>query len=293
MRSCRSHPRLLTESDVLEWCAGSGRPIANNTVRSRLSRACTFLRWCVRSGEADPALVEALMGRDNPLRRTPRLYGKVQGTYPARWLTHEQAYGQLLDTCDDSDVGLRDQLLLRLGLAGMRAAEIINLKVGDLRLDDDPPRINWIGKGNRSRSLVPGRKLVALLDAYLARYHAARGAAGAPCGLPPSTPLVCREKTGAGAGQLSWGNRIQQTCSVRRIVLRHANDADLGHMSPHDLRRTAAGILHRSRDEHGAHYFDLLDIQKVLGHSDPATTMRSYLDPIDNQHEVRAAAFLD
>ena len=59
-------------------------------------------------------------------------------------------------------------------------------------------------------------------------------------------------------------------------------------MSPHDLRRTAAGILHRSRDDDGAHYFDLLDIQKVLGHADPATTMRSYLDPLDTRR-VRAA----
>ncbi|MHB1534960.1 MAG: hypothetical protein ACYC1D_10200 [Acidimicrobiales bacterium] len=69
------HPGLLTESVVLAWC-GQGR--ANNTVRNTLSRACTFLRWCVRQGEADVDLVEALMSRDNPLRQIPRLYGKVQ-----------------------------------------------------------------------------------------------------------------------------------------------------------------------------------------------------------------------
>jgi hypothetical protein len=44
------HPALLTESMVLAWC-GQGR--ANNTVRNTLSRAFTFLRWCVRQGEAD------------------------------------------------------------------------------------------------------------------------------------------------------------------------------------------------------------------------------------------------
>ena len=65
-----------------------------------------------------------------PAPPPPRLYGKVQGTYPARWLTHEQAYDQLAPPCDDSDVGLRDELLLRLGLAGMRAAEIIDLQLG-------------------------------------------------------------------------------------------------------------------------------------------------------------------
>ena len=80
--SRRDHPRLLTEADVLAW-AGQ-RHLANNTQRNRLSRVCTFLRWCVRTGEADPALVEALMSRDNPLRRVPRLYGKVQAKNPAR-----------------------------------------------------------------------------------------------------------------------------------------------------------------------------------------------------------------
>ena len=73
----------------------------------------------------------------------------------------------------------------------------------------------------------------------------------------------------------------------------HAEQAGLGHVSPHDLRRTAAGILHRAVSEDGAHYFDLLDIQKVLGHANPATTLRSYIDPIDNGVISRAAQVLD
>jgi hypothetical protein len=90
---------------------------------------CTFLRWCARIGEADAALVEALMSRDNPLRRTPRLYGKVQGQYPARWLNYEEAFGTLLAACQDRTTpGMRDELVLRLGLAGLRAAEIIRLR---------------------------------------------------------------------------------------------------------------------------------------------------------------------
>jgi hypothetical protein len=39
--------------------------------------------------------------------------------------------------------------------------------------------------------------------------------------------------------------------------------------------------------------FDLLDIQRVLGHSDPTTTMHSYLEPLDTQTISRAAAYLD
>jgi len=94
----------LTDAAVNHWVAQAR---ANNTRRGRLARACTFPRWCVRQGEADPALVEDLQSRENPLLRpTPPLYGKLQGAYLARWLTHDEAYGTLLGVCDRSDVGI-------------------------------------------------------------------------------------------------------------------------------------------------------------------------------------------
>ena len=264
-----------------QW-AGAAR--ANNTRRGRLARACTFLRWCVRHGHADPVLVEELQSRENPLRATPPLYGKLQGKYPARWLTHDEAFGQLLGTCDESDLGLRDALVLRLGLAGMRVAEIAHLTVGDLRADS----IEWIGKKNRPRKASIGPALSQLLADYLGRYEAALGRP-----LAPTDPVVCREKPGHGRGQVSWGSPFAQPCSIHRLVTLRASAANLGHVSPHDLRRSAAGILHHAIAADGGHLFDLLDIQRVLGHSDPATTMRSYIDPMDTGVLARAAVVLD
>ena len=109
----------------------------------------------------------------------------------------------------------------------------------------------------------------------------------------PGAYVVCRQKPGGGAGEISWGSPIARTCSVQRIVRLRAEAAGLGHMSPHDLRRTAAGILHRSLGSDGGHLFDLRDVQQVLDHSDPATTQRSYLDPLDTGAKERAAAVLD
>jgi hypothetical protein len=53
------------------------------------------------------------------------------------------------------------------------------------------------------------------------------------------------------------------------------------------------GSSYRAVSEDGAHHFDLLDMQKVLGHANPATTMRSYIDPLDTGAIRRAAAVLD
>ncbi len=275
---------MLSDAEVNHWVAGAR---ANNTRRGRLARACTFLRWCVRMGEADPVLVEELASRENPLRATPPLYGKLQGKFPARWLTYEQAYETLVGGCDDSDVGRRDELVLRLGLAGMRVSEIIHLGVGDLQLGSDPT-IAWIGKKSRPRRIGVGPGLLTLLDDYLGRYEAGLGRP-----VSASDPVVCRQKPGAGVGRVSWGRPFKQPCSVAKLVAGRAEEAGLGHMSPHDLRRSAAGILHRSVSDDGAHYFDLLDIQKVLGHANPATTMRSYIDPLDTGVIRRAASVLD
>ncbi|HUI02404.1 MAG TPA: site-specific integrase [Acidimicrobiales bacterium] len=183
---------------------------------------------------------------------------------------------------------MRDEVVLRLGLAGMRAAEITSLRIGDLHLDHDPPTIAWIGKASRSRRLVPGPALVRLLGRSLTAYEEHIGRR-----LRDDHPVVCRRKPGAGQGQVSWGHPIARTCSIQDIVRSRATQAGLGHLSPHDLRRSAAGILHRARSADGGHLFDLRDIQQVLDHADPATTQRSYLDPLGTGTKERAASYLD
>jgi integrase len=268
--------------DLLEFCT-AGDP-ANNTVYQRTTKVCTFLRWCryERLIEDNPA--ERLRDRDSPLRTYARTYGKVQARNPGRWLTHEEAYGQLVAACRDGTlVGLRDEIVIRLGLLGMRLFEIRSLTAGDLgRL----PVLTWTGKGRKPRRAVAGQSLEQALNGYLAAY----------AGVEADSPLICRQVLGAarqgGPHRIDWhrpaGNR-----TLFGIVAGRAKAAGLGHVAPHDLRRSAAGILHTATNADGAHYFDLLDIQRVLGHSDPATTMRSYLEPMDTDVIDRASAFLD
>lgn len=129
-------PRGLTEAAVNQWV---GHARANNTRRGRLARVCTLLRWCVRQGEAAPELVETLQSRENPLRAaSPAVCRKVQGKYPAPWLTHAEAYVTLLGVCNEADVGLRDALIFRFGLAGMRVSEILRLGGREPRARDTP-----------------------------------------------------------------------------------------------------------------------------------------------------------
>lgn len=292
----RRHPTDLTEADLIHWCTTSavtGRALANNTVHQRRSLVRTFLRWCLRCGHVDADASAHL--NDGPLRSFQRTYGRVQATNPGRWLTYEQAFSTLVAACQDgTQIGLRDELVVRLGLAGVRAGEIGRMTIGNLRLDHGDPHIAWSGKGHKPRRIDVGPALAALLHKYLAQYTLSLGHTPTH-----DHPLICRNRfQGArwNAAAVEWGTgyaRSSANDGPRNIVVKRAAQAGLGHVATHDLRRTAAGILHRSTDEHGAHHFDLLDIQRVLDHSDPSVTMRCYLDPMDHGAKARAASVLD
>ncbi len=278
----RTHPADLTEADLLDFCT-AGDP-ANNTVYQRVAKVRTFLRWCQRTGLIDTNPADRLRDRDSPLRSYRRTYGKVQGHNPGRWLTYEQAFVQLLGACQrDGIVGLRDELVLRFGLAGLRLGEIAHLCVDNLR---HAPTLTWTGKGHTPRQATLGKTFVARIDRYLNEYSDPT----------PASPLICRQVLGAarhgGERRIDWHHAVSNR-ALYEVVTSRARSAGLGHVAPHDLRRTAAAILHTATSDDGGHRFDLVDIQRVLGHADPATTMRSYLAPMATDVLDRAAVFLD
>jgi integrase len=265
----------------LAYCTANNP--ANNTVYQRSSQVRTFLRWCHREGHVERDLGELLADRSSPLRSYRRTYGKVQDKNPGRWLTKDEAYGQLIHACQDGTVlGLRDEIMLRLGLTGMRRAELTRLTLHDV---ERLPMITWTGKGHKPRKTTAGQTLVTCITRYLSWYDDAA----------PDKPLLCRRPQGNStntAGRLEWGKPISVS-SVYSTVRRRAEAAGIGKLAPHDLRRTAAGILHNATSDQGAHHFDLLDIQQVLGHSDPAVTMKCYLDPMATDVLDRASNYLD
>jgi integrase len=271
----RKHsPAQLSENDVIAWVVHT--PASNNHVRQRLSVARTFLRWSARQGFPVPDIEESAA---QVRRAHPKVYAKAQAAYPARFLTRDQA-DQLIAACQDKTwTGSRDQLAVRLGLYGLRLAEIAALTWGNLQDN----RLAWTGKGNKPRKVTLGADMLHLLERWRRQY--ARHAQ-----ITPTTPIICAN-TNQRPPTMRWGQSMSPI-TIRLHVGQRAQLAGLGHVAPHDLRRTAAGILHNARDDSGSHMFDLLDIQQVLGHTDPATTMRSYLEPITTDILDRASAYL-
>jgi integrase len=171
---------------------------------------------------------------------------------------------------------------------GIRSAEVVRLTFGNLAPDG---RFVFTGKGRKVRTVTPGPAFLQLLATWRTHYEAAIDRP-----IAATDPLLCAQRRGrpdrSRTTCIDWSTPLAQD-SYYRLVLNHAKLAGLGHVAPHDLRRTAAAILHRDKTPDGGHRFDLLDIAQVLDHSDPAVTQRSYIDQLDLDAKDRAATTLD
>jgi integrase len=136
------------------------------------------------------------------------------------------------------------------------------------------------------REVRPGPTLQKQLEAWRRQYAKQLGRE-----LGRNDSIIC-PGVPAEPGAIAWGRPMRPNTVNHRIGV-IAKKAGLGHIAPHDLRRTAANILHATKTADGGHLYDLLDIQRVLDHADPATTMRSYLDHLDNAVKSQAGKTLD
>jgi integrase/recombinase XerC/integrase/recombinase XerD len=154
-----------------------------------------------------------------------------------------------------SPLELRDRAIFELAYAcGLRAEEIVALRVADIDHDGEQLRVE--GKGRKTRVVPVGEPAMAALRAYLER---ARG-------------ILQRDPSNAAqAAFLSKNGRPLSTSDVRRRLALWAARAgaagarSLEGISPHALRHSFATHLL----DGGA---DLRAIQELLGHASVSST---------------------
>ena len=147
---------------------------------------------------------------------------------------------------------LRDRAILTLLYAtGMRAAEIVGLKLCDVNFNLGVVRV--LGKGNKERIVPAAAKALDVARAYM---ETARGEQVAgESESKPTAPLF-----------LSHTGKPLAREDIFRIVRKYVRRVGLkGNVSPHTLRHCFATQLL----SHGA---DLRSVQEMLGHADISTT---------------------
>jgi site-specific recombinase XerC len=167
-------------------------------------------------------------------------------TVPAGRALAQAEIAALLATCDDTPLGIRDAALISILYGcGLRRSELVALDLADYDAAASTLRVR--GKGNKQRRVPLGGAAPALAD-----WLAVRG--------PQPGALF------QGLGNRNHGRRLTDQ-AIYHIMVKRGKEAALDPFSPHDFRRTFVGDLLDA----GA---DVVTVQKLAGHADPATTSR-------------------
>jgi integrase/recombinase XerC len=143
--------------------------------------------------------------------------------------------------------------------AGMREGEVVHLRVQDVLLGERKGRVIVCdAKGNKDRTIPIDKDSVDMIKAWLAVRPD-----------PDSTEALLVGK---------FGESLQER-GIQKLVARIAQDARIDHVTPHQLRHTAA---YRWR-ESGA---DLVQIAALLGHSSIEVTRRYTLPHYSDLEEI-------
>lgn len=109
-------------------------------------------------------------------------------------LAEPELVGRVLATCDESELGRRDEAILRiLWGTGMRRVSLLSMRPAQIRRERDGFVASVIGKrGKRLRVLIKGRAVIAL-EKWLAILKAAKISRGPIWLTPRGRPMTARD----------------------------------------------------------------------------------------------------
>ncbi len=246
------------ERDLLQFCEhlDGTNGLLLTAVQADVSRWMEHLRQHDRTGRSIARKLSCLRGVykwmliDKRIAHDPTMNIGSPSTWKVlpKSLAETEVSGMLERSAAEArhpeadGLALRDHALMELLYAGgLRAGEIVALRVEDLHLDQQRAQVR--GKGDKERVVPLGDAACAALETYLQR----------------GRPSLVRRGL-QRAVFLSVRGRPLTTQVVWSIV--KAANADA---SPHMLRHSCATHM----VEHGA---DLRSVQTILGHADIATT---------------------
>lgn len=228
------------------------------SVARKTSSIRSFHRFCFSENLAEHDPAEFLVSR-KPIQRLPEVIPS-------------ETIGTLLELPSEfTSVGRRDRAMLEMLYGcGLRISELVNLKIGQLHLEDGIVRV--VGKGDRTRFVPLGSYARKSMNTFLE--------SGRP-------DLIMKAKSDSGIIFLNARGNPLTRVGAYMIVKKYLNRAfPHKNYSPHTLRHSFATHLM----EGGA---DIRTVQELLGHVSIATTQiythleRSHLREIITSYHPR------
>lgn len=232
----RFDPNAIARADVEEWIVYlyEKRKLKAQSVNRSVATLRSFWKWMLGHSHANRNIVSVISQAKTP-SRLPVFVSESR---------MEDVVALLRDDIATDDFErLRDAVIVLLFYtAGLRLAELSNLKIGDISADYRTIRI--LGKGEKERIVPLIGRMGEILKKYFSQFSSQN-----IC-IDQKKALILSEKE----------ERLSQR-TLQRIVDRVLKASGVqGKTSPHVLRHTFATHLLNM----GA---DLRDIQELLGHS--------------------------
>ena len=255
----RFDPNAIARADVEEWIVYlfEKRKLKAQSVNRSVATLRSFWKWMLGHGHANKDIVSIISQAKTP-SRLPVFVSESR---------MEDVVALLRDDIATDDFErLRDAVIVLLFYtAGLRLAELANLKIGDISADYRTIRI--LGKGEKERIVPLIGRMGEILKKYFSQFSSQNICIG------QKKALILSKK----------GEPISVR-TIQRIVDRKLKGAGIqGKTSPHTLRHTFATHLLNE----GA---DLREIQELLGHSSLKATQVYTHTNIEKLKEVYSTA---
>ena len=252
-------PNAIARADVEEWIVYlfEKRKLKAQSVNRSVATLRSFWKWMLGHSHANRDIVSVISQAKTP-SRLPVFVSESR---------MEDVVALLRDDIASEDFErLRDAIIVLLFYtAGLRLAELANLKIGDISADYRTIRI--LGKGEKERIVPLIGRMGEILKKYFSQFSSQNICIG------QKKALILSKK----------GEPISVR-TIQRIVDRKLKDAGIqGKTSPHTLRHTFATHLLNE----GA---DLREIQELLGHSSLKATQVYTHTNIEKLKEVYSTA---
>jgi len=246
------HETLINAEDILRWrddLMEKGRKAS--TVALKLSVLRSFFEYLKAYGQV--ALNPASTRLVPPPPVSDNLAGRALVAKEARYL--------FAGPDRSKPGGARDYaIILIMGRMSLRVGEVASLKTSSITWSHGRPIIKFKVKGGRERTLPLPTDVKSAIDDYLKLDRQRRkmlNTGGADAWL---------FQPHANARTLIYNKPIS-TRMIGKMVKKYADYAGLGHLSPHDLRRTA---ITRALDLGES----LREVQMMSGHKDVRSLMK-------------------
>ena len=252
-------PNAIARADVEEWIVYlfEKRKLKAQSVNRSVATLRSFWKWMLGHGHANRDIVSVISQAKTP-SRLPVFVSESR---------MEDVVALLRDDIASEEFErLRDAVIVLLFYtAGLRLAELANLRIGDISADDLTIRI--LGKGEKERIVPLIGRMGEILKKYFSQFSSQNICIG------QKKALILSKK----------GEPISVR-TIQRIVDRKLKGAGIqGKTSPHTLRHTFATHLLNE----GA---DLREIQELLGHSSLKATQVYTHTNIEKLKEVYSTA---